>query len=213
MFDLDGTLADTLADIAASGNYALARLGLPPVPVPRYRYLAGQGAHWLVTEALGPDHAAEIPQAEVFFREYQLSHGIDHTHPYPGIPEVLAGLIQRGLKLAVLSNKPDPATQVAVRAVLGGVRFDAVAGQRAGDPLKPDPNRALAIARQLAIAPERWWYLGDTRVDMETARRAGFFAVGVLWGFRDQPELHAAGAQALIHHPRELLDLIDAAQP
>jgi phosphoglycolate phosphatase len=209
MFDLDGTLADTLVDIAAAGNYALRQLGRPVQPVARYRYLAGQGAHSLVTDALGPEHAGDIPRGVELFKQYQLEHGLEHTHPYPGIPEMLEGLVRRGLKLAVLSNKPDAATQIAVRTVLGSFRFDAVAGQRDDQPLKPDPRPALALARQLGVAPGQWFYLGDTRVDMETARGAGFYAVGVLWGFRDEPELRAAGAQALIRDPRALLELVE----
>jgi phosphoglycolate phosphatase len=209
MFDLDGTLADTLVDIAAAGNHVLTELGLPALPTPRYRYLAGQGAHWLVAEALGPDRAGQVPRGLELFKQYQLAHGLEHTEPYPGIPELLAELARRGLKLAVLSNKPDAATQVAIRTVLGRVGFDAVVGQRDDAPLKPDPRPALAIARRLGVEPEHWLYLGDTRVDMETARRAGFFAVGVLWGFREEPELRDAGAQAIIRHPREVLELLD----
>ena len=209
MFDLDGTLADTLVDIADAGNYALAQLGRPVQPTARYRYLAGQGARSLVTDALGPEHAGDIPRGVELFKQFQLAHGLDHTRPYPGIPEMLAGLVSRGMKLAVLSNKPDAATQIAVRTVLGDFHFDVVRGQRDDQPLKPDPRPALAIARELGVAPEQWFYLGDTRVDMETARGAGFFAVGVLWGFRDEPELREAGAQALIRHPRELLELVE----
>jgi phosphoglycolate phosphatase len=210
MFDFDGTLADTLADLAAGGNFVLARLGLPPIPQQRYRYLVGQGAKWLVIEALGPEHAAQVPQGLTLFKQYQLDHGLDQTRPYPGIPEMLDGLIERGIKLAVLSNKPDPATQLAVRTVFGRFHFDAVAGQQEGGSLKPDPAQALVTAKRLKIAPEHWWYLGDSRVDMETARGAGFYAVGALWGFRDEAELRTAGARALIRDPREILGLIDA---
>ncbi len=193
MFDLDGTLADTLADIAAAGNHALTSLGLAPVPVERYRYLAGQGIHWLVTHGLGPDHQDLVPAALELTRNYQLEHGLDQTTLYPGIPELLDELARRKLKMAVLSNKPHPATQIAVARVLRNWRFDAIAGQREGVPLKPDPRQALAIAQNLNVPVQRWLYLGDTAVDMQTAVAAGFHPVGVLWGFRQEAELRENG--------------------
>lgn len=209
MFDLDGTLADTLADIAAAGNHALRTLGLATLPVERYRYLAGQGIRWLVTHALGPAHADLVPQALELTRSYQLAHGLDQTTLYPGIAELLDDLTRRKLKTAVLSNKPHPATQIAIAKVLGNWRFDAVAGQREGVPLKPDPQQALAIAEQLAVPVQRWLYLGDTAVDMQTAVGAGFYPVGVLWGFRQEAELRENGARTIIAHPLDLLELLD----
>lgn len=209
MFDLDGTLADTLADIAAGGNHALAALGRPTFPVERYRYLAGQGAPWLIEQALGPDHQHLAAQGLTLLKSYQMKHGLDHTTLYPGIAELLDVLTQRGIRLALLSNKPDPATQEANRRLLGRWKFDAVEGHRADGPLKPDPAGALAIARRLNIPPDRWLYLGDTRVDMLTACAAGMYAVGVLWGFREEAELRESGARKIISHPLQLLDLLD----
>lgn len=211
MFDLDGTLLDTLADIAAAGNYALTSLGRPTRPVQDYRYLAGQGAPYLVRHALGPDYQHLADKALELFRTYQLEHGLDHTHPYPGIPELLDELTRRNLKLAVLSNKPHTATLRAVQQCLNRWHFDAVLGHELDQPaaaLKPDPAGALEIARQLNVPPERWLYLGDTRVDMETALNAGMFPVGCLWGFRDRQELEKAGARILIAHPLEILPLL-----
>jgi phosphoglycolate phosphatase len=209
MFDLDGTLADTLADIAAAGNHALTTLGLAPIPVERYRYLAGQGIRQLVVDALGPDHSDLVPQALELTRAYQLAHGLDQTTLYPGIPELLAELTRRNLKTAVLSNKPHPATEIAVAKVLGNWQFDAVAGQREGIPLKPDPTQALAIAEKLAVPVQQWLYLGDTAVDMQTAVAAGFYPVGVLWGFRQEAELRENGARTVIAHPMDLVELLD----
>jgi len=209
MFDLDGTLADTLADIAAAGNHALTTLGLAPIPVERYRYLAGQGIGWLVTHALGPAHADLVPQALELTRSYQLAHGLDQTTLYPGIPELLDELTRRKLKAAVLSNKPHPATEIAVAKVLGNWRFDAVAGQREGFPLKPDPQQALVIAAKLGVPVGHWLYLGDTAVDMQTAVAAGFHPVGVLWGFRQEAELRENGARTIIAHPQDLLKLLE----
>ncbi len=206
MFDLDGTLADTLADIAACGNHVLAAFGRPPLPRERYRYLAGQGARWLVREALGADeNDPRVEEGLRLFRAYQLAHGMDLTRPYPAIPELLDELTWRGARIAVLSNKPHAATVAMIERVFARWRFDAVLGQRDDRPLKPDPTQALEIAAALGVPPAGWLYLGDTRVDMLTARAAGMTAVGVLWGFREEEELRAAGAQALIAHPLDLL--------
>ncbi len=212
MFDLDGTLLDTLADIASAGNHVLATLNLPQRPMRDYRYLAGQGAPWLVEQILGPDHAAQHAHALSLFQTYLMQHGLDQTQPYPGIADMLDELIRRNLTLTVLSNKPEHATQHAVRQRLGRWRFAAVAGHRhePGAPaVKPDPIGALQIAAQLNIAPANWLYLGDTRVDMLTAQAAGFFAVGATWGFRDEAELRDAGADVIVHHPSEVIALLD----
>ncbi|MEX0774856.1 MAG: HAD family hydrolase [Phycisphaeraceae bacterium] len=208
MFDLDGTLADTLRDIAGGGNHMLATLGLPTLPVDRYRHLAGQGAPWLVEHALGPEHGELATRGLALFKAFQLEHGLDHTAPYPGIAELLDECRRRGLKTAVLSNKPHPATLLAVQRVLGRWRFDAVLGHEPDGPLKPDPAGALAIADRLAVPPAHWLYLGDTRVDMLTGKAAGMFTVGALWGFRQQTELLEAGADAIVAHPREVVEML-----
>jgi phosphoglycolate phosphatase len=211
MFDLDGTLADTLADIAAAANHALTTLGLPPRPVADFRYLAGQGLEWLMTEALGPARQTLVPQGMTLFKAFYAEHGMDQTVPYPGITDLLDALTARKLKLAVLSNKPDVATQAVVKTLLPRWTWHAVQGQLADVPRKPDPAGALAIAARLAIDPARWLYIGDTAVDMQTATAAGMFAVGVTWGFRTEQELREHGANAIIHHPRQVLDLLTAA--
>ncbi len=208
MFDLDGTLADTLADIAAAGNYLLSRMSRPTLEVERYRYLAGRGAEWLVREALQTDDPVELERGLTFFRDHYHSHNHALTQPYPGIAELLDALTGRQVKLAVLSNKPHPFTQQVVREKFSNWSFDAVHGAKDDVPLKPDPAAALAITRELDVAPERWLYVGDTNVDMQTARAANLFAVGVTWGFRDEAELRDNGAQAIIHHPTELLSLL-----
>jgi phosphoglycolate phosphatase len=208
MFDLDGTLADTLEDIAGAANHALAQLGRQTFPVPRYRFLAGQGLEWLMTEALGPEHRGLVPRGMEIFRAYYALHSEDHTRPYDGIPELLDELTRRKVKLAVLSNKPDPATQALVARVFARWRFDAILGHREPFPLKPDPTSAKWVADEMKIAPENWIYVGDTRVDMLTARGAGMHAVGVLWGFREEPELRESGANAIVRVPGELLGLL-----
>lgn len=208
MFDLDGTLADTLADIAAASNHALSQLKRPVFEVPRYRYLAGQGLEALMHDALGKDHHHLVKQGCDLFRAYYLEHSLDFTRPYDGIPELLNALVAQGMTIAVLSNKPHPATQQVVRDVFGQWTFAAVQGHEPPIPLKPDPASGLKIANELAIKPEDWLYVGDTKVDMETAVAAGFYPAGVLWGFRDEPELRASGAKAIVSEPEELLGLL-----
>lgn len=208
MFDLDGTLADTLALIADCGNHALRSLGRPDIAQPRYRYLAGQGLRSLMSEALGPADSPLIEQGMDLFREHYEAHALAQTRAYDGVPQLLDALVDRGLKLAVLSNKPDRFTRETVAHLFPRTPFQAVVGERPGVALKPDPAGALRIAAELGVAPHRWLYVGDTMVDMRTAVGAGMFPLGVLWGFRDEPELLEHGAKAIIPTPAELLDLL-----
>lgn len=213
MFDLDGTLVDTLQDIACVGNHTLEQLGLPVKPVDEYRYLAGQGARWLLQTALGPQHQHLLERGLSIFKPYQVAHGTDHAKPYPGIPELLDEIAARGLKTAVLSNKPDEGTQAVIRALFSRWKFDVVQGQKEGIPVKPDPTSALDIARRVGIPPARWLYVGDTRVDMLTATAAGFYPLGVLWGFRDEAELRESGAKRIVSTAAEILTLLDSPVP
>lgn len=208
MFDLDGTLADTLTDIAAAGNHAMGAVGRPTFAVENYRTLAGQGLDRLIRDALGPDHAALFDNAIEAFRGHYAEHRYDHCRPYPGVPELLDTLTERGCRLAVMSNKPDEATVDMVHRVFGRWTFAAVRGHRAGYPVKPDPRAALEICDELDTPPQRWAYVGDTDVDMHTGKSAGFFTVGVAWGFRPVRELTDAGADAIIDHPSALPALL-----
>lgn len=213
MFDLDGTLADTLADIAAACNHAIGQLGKPPIELPAYRYLAGQGLEYLIEHALDGDGTEEqIERGMAGFRTYYGEHYTDQTKPFDGTPAVLDALVKSPMAMAVLSNKPDPATRTVMDEVFAAWKFDVIRGALPDVPLKPDPTSALDVASSLGILPERWAYIGDTRVDMETAKRAGFFAVGVLWGFRDEPELRDAGADVIISHPSELFGVLGLAE-
>lgn len=209
LFDLDGTLADTLDDIAASMNWALARNDVPPHPLDAYRTLVGEGVSRLVERALPTErqhlHAAVLED----LRAHYTDHMLDRTRPYPGIPELLDALAARGLPLAVLSNKPELATRWMVDRLFARWPFTAVTGERPGVPHKPDPAAAIGIARDLSVDPARVLYLGDTSTDMETAVGAGMFGVGALWGFRDRAELEAHGASAVVAHPLEVLPLVD----
>ncbi len=208
MFDLDGTLADTLADIAAAGNHVLHHFGRQPIPVQRYRTLAGQGAWWLVEHALESNDKALISQGVELLKAFQLKHAHARTTLYPGVAELLDTLTARNVPMAVLSNKPDAATVQLVSHLLGRWRFTAVRGHREGTPLKPDPASAIAIADELSIPPARWLYVGDTDVDMLTATGAGMFAAGVLWGFREEDELRRSGAKAIVSEPMQLISLL-----
>lgn len=209
LFDLDGTLADTLQDIANAANHALEQLGRVRIDVERFRYLAGQGLEHLMRHALSPNDQSLVPRGMELFREYYALHSEDHTAPYNGIPGLLNELTRREVTLAILSNKPHEATQAVVSRIFGKWKFAAVVGARPHVPLKPDPAAAIEIATELAIPPGDWLYVGDTMVDMKTAVGAGMFPVGVLWGFREETELRANGAKAIIAQPEELLKLLD----
>ncbi len=209
LFDLDGTLADTLQDIADAANYALEQLGRDRIDVERFRYLAGQGLEYLMRHALSKNDQPLVPRGMELFHEYYSAHSEDHTTPYNGIPDLLDKLTRRKITIAILSNKPHEATQAVVSRIFGRWKFAAVIGAKPFAPLKPDPTVAIEIATTLAIPSGNWLYVGDTMVDMKTAIGAGMFPVGVLWGFREESELRANGARAIISQPEELLNLLD----
>ena len=208
LFDLDGTLADTLNDLANATNWALAQVGCPPHPVDSYRYRVGDGARELCARAL-PANKQELTDQvlRLMGRRYD-EHCFDLTKLYPGIPEMVSALAERQFKLAVLSNKPDKFTKRMIAYYFNPSPFAVVRGQLPNVPLKPDPTAAAQIAQELAIAPSRWLYLGDTNTDMRTARGAGMHPVGVLWGFRDRDELLQSGAEHIVAKPQEVLTLL-----
>ncbi|GAB4257984.1 MAG: HAD family hydrolase [Deferrisomatales bacterium] len=211
LFDLDGTLLDTLDDLADSMNRVLGRLGCPVHERDAYRYFIGDGMEALVRRALPPDRRDEATAARAraaMVREYG-AHYADKTAPYPGVPELLDALAARGLPAAIFSNKPHRATVEVVAELLPRWRFAAVRGAVPDVPKKPDPAGALAVARELGVAPPEVAYVGDTGIDMRTARGAGMRALGALWGFRTAEELREAGAEHLLAHPLELLDWLD----
>jgi phosphoglycolate phosphatase len=215
LFDLDGTLLDTLADIAQAANEVLGRSGLPGHPPEAYRRFIGDGVAMLFRRALPPDRveAGLVERCVATFDDTYGRCWDARTRPYDGIPELLDALAGRGLALAVLSNKPDDFTRRCAEAYLGRWPLRAILGQRPGVPRKPDPAGALEVADRLGIPAGRFLYVGDTSVDMETARRAGMHPVGVSWGFRPAEELWASGAGAVIDHPAELLEVLDGRRP
>lgn len=207
LFDLDGTLADTLDDIALSVNAALAAAGLSGHETSTYKRMVGNGFEVLMRRATAGADLDETRFRAVYddaYGRYRM-HQNDHTRPYEGIPELLRGLRARGVTMAVLSNKPDPMTRRMVADLFPGIPFVLVRGDLPGQPRKPDPGGAADLAAQSGIPAADWLYVGDTSVDMETARGAGMRACGVLWGFRDEAELLAAGAEILVSHPSEIL--------
>jgi phosphoglycolate phosphatase len=210
LFDLDGTLLDTLDDLADATNQALRELGLPEHPVEAYKYFIGDGVENLVRRAVPADRCepALVLQCAARMRQEYAQRWDQKTRPYPGVPELLDTLAARGLPMAVLSNKPDEFTKLCVAKLLPRWSFAAVVGQRAAVPKKPDPAGARKIAEQLGLAPAEILYLGDTNTDMRTAVSAGMYPVGALWGFRTAEELLAHGAQALLEKPSDLLRLL-----
>ncbi|MBM3890198.1 MAG: HAD family hydrolase [Verrucomicrobia bacterium] len=208
LFDLDGTLADTLADLANASNWMLEQLGCPTHPMAAYRHMVGDGARNLCIRALPADRQHLLDEAIRVFRQRYGEHCFDLTAPYPGVADLAAQLHADGYKLAVLSNKPDDFTKKTVAYYFKPSPFDLVRGQLPGGPLKPDPATALSVAAELGEPPAQWLYLGDTNTDMRTACGAGMFPVGVLWGFRDREELVASGARELIATPEDLWRLL-----
>ena len=208
LFDLDGTLADSLADLANATNWALTQLGCATHPLERYRYFVGDGARALCARALPTDKQNLVDEALRLMRERYDAHCFDMTQLYPGIPELISALNERRLKLAVLSNKPDVFTKRMIAHYFNPSPFAIVRGQLPDVPLKPDPTAALQIAQELGVPSAQWLYLGDTNTDMHTARAAGMHAVGVLWGFRDRKELVENGAEHIVARPEEVLDLL-----
>ena len=205
IFDLDGTLLDTLEDLASSMNRALEGLGHPPHPIDAYRVFVGDGVKMLARRAL-PDGARDEETVARAVRSMKEIYGAAwnvKTRPYDGIPELLDSIGERGLPIAVLSNKPHDLTRIAVGAYFDLDRFAAVYGARDGIPGKPDPTSAIALAAELGVAPAECLYFGDTNTDMRTAVSAGMHAVGVTWGFREEAELREAGAMTILHHPEE----------
>ena len=207
LFDLDGTLADSLADLANATNAALQAVGCPPHPPARYRIMVGDGARTLCIRAVPADRPDLVDEVRRRMRDHYAAHCFDETRLYPGILELVRALADRGCQLAVLSNKPDDFTNQMIAHYFQPNPFQIVRGHRADTPLKPDPTSALAIARELKIPPADWLYLGDTNTDMQTAQAAGMVPVGVLWGFRERAELLASGAAEIIAKPADLLQL------
>ena len=206
IFDLDGTLVDTLADIAAAMNHVLRRHELPTHSLDAYRGFIGMGALHLVRSALPAACDGEAEHYLEAFRERYTSHLTDRSQPYPGVPELLRELGQQGMPMSVLSNKPHGPTERLVATLFAPSTFHTIRGHRAGAALKPDPSEALRVAD--AMGGSHFVFVGDSEVDMQTALAASMTPIGVSWGLRSATTLEKAGAKVVIDEPWELLELV-----
>lgn len=211
IFDLDGTLANTLDSIASFGNATLKSFGFTEIPTGKYRKMVGNGAELLIKRMLKEVGADLSDEEEKLFRlEYDRRYAENPLYlvnTYPGLPGVLEDLKNSGLKLGVLSNKPDDMAKAVVEGLFGGL-FDLIFGALPGVPKKPDPAAALKMAGLLGLSPAQMLYVGDSGVDMQTAVNAGMIPCGVLWGFRDLDELLSCGARFTVKEPAELRSLL-----
>ena len=210
IFDLDGTLLDTIEDIAQTMNLVFGRRGYPFFSIEDCMRMVGDGMEVLVRRALpcGSDDEALMGEIVQEYREAYSRAWRDHSRPYPGVLDLLEGLKARGVRSAVLSNKSHPFTETMTRELLP-FDFEIVRGALPGVPFKPDPSAALRIASEMDVPPAGFVFVGDTDIDMETARAAGMYPAGALWGFRDAANLKAGGALVLLASPGDLLRLFD----
>jgi phosphoglycolate phosphatase len=211
IFDLDGTLIDSIGDLADAMNSVLESLSHPTHPRDNYRFFVGDGIEILVRRALPPEVVDQTDIADVvglMRREYS-TRWTATTRPFPEIPELLVQLHARDICTAVLSNKPDFPTREIVDELFADKPFKIVRGALDGVPLKPDPSSVLGIISELGQSPQQSVFVGDTAVDMATGVNAGMRSVGVTWGFRDAAELLEAGADHIINRPQELLPFLD----
>lgn len=209
IFDLDGTILYTLESIALAGNRMLEELGYEKQPLDDYRYYCGDGSDNLVKRCLkkvGGYTSENFAAGKILNRKFLAENPSYHVHPYEGMEDVLRELKAKGLKLGVVSNKPDDAAQLAVSNAYGDL-FDHVQGQGNGIPIKPDPTGALCTAAIFHVKADECLYFGDTWTDMKTGTNAGMHTIGVLWGYRDRKELEENGAEEVIGTPRDILKL------
>ena len=211
LFDLDGTLIDTLADLADAVNYALQKKNYPPRPLCNFNMYVGDGVYKMIERALpeGEHGMDELKELKSFFLEYYSVHLCDKTKNYPGMPELIKSLRFRGIKTAVVTNKVEESAKTMLSKLYGDV-FDVIYGQRDGVSTKPDPTLAHIAMRDLGVIPEECVLMGDSGVDIQTAVNSGALPVGVKWGFRGEEELRANGAEYIISSPGELLDIINS---
>lgn len=211
VFDLDGTLADTLESMAYVANEIMKKFGLKELPVENFKYYCGEGANMLMRRCLkdaGDEALVHFEEGQRIYREMFAADPMYKVTHYPGMPETLRELKKRGLKLAVCSNKPHPAAVKVIDQMFSGI-FDLVLGQHDGIRRKPAPDGAWKIAEKFGVKPEECLYIGDTRTDMETGKAAGMHTVGALWGFRDRQELEESGAEVLAQNPKSLIEIYE----
>lgn len=211
IFDLDGTLGDTLDSLVYSVDKTLKEMQLPAITEDQCRSFVGNGARYLIERALeaaGDENHSRIEEGMELYRRVFDENCTYHLQPYEGIPELLRSLKDRGIKLAVLSNKPHRQTVKVVHAMCGDEVFDHIQGQKDEIPRKPDPAGVNYTLKQLGISKEECLYIGDSEVDIATGKNAGTKTIGVSWGFREKEELKAAGAEYIIDKAEELLQFL-----
>ena len=210
IFDLDGTLVDSLPDLAAAINATLDELGYPTHPFKFYLPLIGSGIEVMIAGALPPAcrDARRVAAARTLMRAHYRVHALRTTRPYPGVRWLLAELVRRRIPLAVLSNKLHEETLLVVRGVFPGVPFHTVLGLQPARAAKPDPAGVVAVARRLRPPPRQLLLVGDGETDMLAARRSGALPIGATWGYRSARALLAAGAARLLSHPRAVADYL-----
>lgn len=208
IFDLDGTILDTLEDLWQSGNYALHRNGLPERTIDEVRSFVGNGIRRYLMQAVPEDAGEEmIDRVHADFTAHYSEHCAEHTKPYAGIPELLTALRDAGIRTAVVSNKPDYGVQTLIRDYFPDM-FDYAVGEREGVRRKPAPDAVNAVLDALSVPCEQAVYIGDSDVDIETAKNAGMPCISVDWGFRSTKFLIDHGAKLIISKPSELSELL-----
>lgn len=209
LFDLDGTLVDTLGDLSYGVNAELSKRGYPTHPKDAFKIFAGNGIPKMVERAApagtDPEILKEITDS---FVKYYSVHYADYTEAYSGTAELVKAIKEKGLKVAVVTNKAQGPAELVVKKFFGD-SFDLIFGQMPGIPAKPDPTAALLAMEALGVTPNECVFMGDSGVDVETGVNSGAYPVGVLWGFRDEKELTENGARSLIKTPQELVSVID----
>lgn len=208
IFDLDGTLLNTIADLGEACNHALSTLGYSEHALSTYNFMVGNGVRKLIERAEPDADAPTVEKLLQLFREYYDSHCTDHTKPYPGIPELLRNLTARNIAIAVASNKYQAAVDRIVPYYFPDIPFVAIKGQNEGIPVKPDPSVVFSILNKYPVEKRNVLYVGDSGVDMETARRACVESAGVTWGFRPASELRGAYADHIVTNPEEILKIL-----
>jgi phosphoglycolate phosphatase len=210
LFDLDGTLLNTIADLAHSTNYALALNGFPTHPIEAYRFFVGNGINKLFERVLPENERTteQIARVRAVFLPYYNEHNTDYTQPYDGIETLLRQLRKQGYQLAVASNKYQQATEKLIDRFFPDIHFVSVFGQRDGVPVKPDPAIVRDILKIAHVAPAETIYIGDSGVDIQTAINSGVVSIGVTWGFRPREELEKAGADHVVDSINEILAIL-----
>ena len=212
IFDMDGTLIDSLEDLTDSVNEAMTHYDFPSHTLEECRYFVGNGARKLIERSIPKDKASDsdfVSEVLEYYNGCYKRHLTNKTHPYDGIIDMLKRLQEKNISLGVCTNKQQFAADEIISAMFPANMFGAVIGDQKGLPRKPDPAKVLKIADQFNVKPEHVAYFGDTSVDMETAHNAGFLSIGVTWGFRPKSELIESGAEIIINHPSELWQHVD----